>query len=1099
MLAGVTISSDPARSEERLTQLAVRSEQSFQWAATACMYICDLDDGDGTLSAASRIQIMLSTSSNLNDLYTKVFDTQFGNSQPQNLHLLQAVLGMVVAAQKPLSLASYYQLAESHSLIPPNAEFSTEVSQLMRRLASLVSGTDNVKKPLVPLHTSFTDFLQHPRTNEKYKVDLKRSHLILAAGCLNFMQNHPKGLRFNICKLETSVTLNSSIENLPVLIQEHIGEMLIYSCQFWALHCAEVARDQCGLIVPAIKSLLSSNKLLHWLEVMSLLGTSAADTLSALTTLGLTYTSALSYQMEQGIANHVIEAMRFTSYFAIPIALSAPHVYLSTIPFIPTSSPLFSLAKEYKNTLRITNGQSKWWPALSQQYQAKSEVTSVSFAAKKGLLAAGHKDGSIVLWNIRNGQQEGKPLTGHNGFVCSVAMSPDGALLASGSEDKTIRMWDAQTQEPKGQPLTEHDACVRSVAFSPDGTLLASGSEDNTIIVWDVQTQAVKGPPLTGHDACVKSVAFSPDGTLLASGSDDDTIRLWDVQTLAPKGQPLIDPDAGIKSVEAVAFSPDGALLAAGSDDHSIRLWDVHTQAAIGKPLIGHKQWVTSVAFSPDGTLLASGSADRTVILWDVNTQAAEKQAIIEHNEYVTSVAFLPGRSLLASGSGDKKIRLWDVQAHSAKDTPQAGQHHFVNCVAFSPDGNLLASGCYYFDDCAIQLWDINTQTANGRPLTGHYHAVTSVAFSPDGTLLASGSEDKTVKLWDVQTQAAKGKALTGHYQAVTSVAFSQDGTLLASGSYDNTIRLWDVQYKITGGVCLSGHGSAVHSVAFSPDGVLLASGSSDMTIRLWDVQTQAATGSPLAGHDGRVTSVAFSPDGNLLVSGSWDYSVRLWDVGSRAGKGKIMTGHCRPVTSVSFSGDGTTLASGSYDCTVRLWDVTNQAAKGQPLVGHHGQVSCVAFQPSGSLLASGSGDTTVRLWDSNVQINNSNFLQSTDGTLSYKETELGFGSHGNLQPSSTTYSPKIPQMDVPVHDLPFQISLSPSSWQSVLQHGWLTGPHGELILWIPIMYRGPPYDGRSIAVLGKEMHSFLHVNIEKMILGHHWSKCQTSTPGQPA
>ena len=75
-------------------------------------------------------------------------------------------------------------------------------------------------------------------------------------------------------------------------------------------------------------------------------------------------------------------------------------------------------------------------------------------------------------------------LTGHTGWVNSVAYSPDGQQIVSGSHDKTVKIWDANTGKEL-HTLTGHNGSVFSVAFSPDGQRIVSGGGDKTVKIWD--------------------------------------------------------------------------------------------------------------------------------------------------------------------------------------------------------------------------------------------------------------------------------------------------------------------------------------------------------------------------------------------------------------------------------------------------------------------------------------------------------------------------------------------------------------------------------------------------------------------------------------
>ncbi|KAF8300447.1 hypothetical protein DL93DRAFT_2173431, partial [Clavulina sp. PMI_390] len=136
------------------------------------------------------------------------------------------------------------------------------------------------------------------------------------------------------------------------------------------------------------------------------------------------------------------------------------------------------------------------------------------------------------------------------------------------------------------------------------------------------------------------------------------------------------------------------------------------------------------------------------------------------------------------------------------------------------------------------------------------------------------------------------------------------------------------------------------------------------------------------------------------------------------------------------------------------LWDVQSQTAIGVPLTGHGEWVTSVAFSSDGALLASASNKT--------------------------------------IQLSITPQNLFASYIHVPHHNQPFNMFISTSSWHNTLQNGWLKGPHGELVLWIPATYGTVPYHPQLVAILGRDTPPVPHIKVDKLVLGTDWVKCHT-------
>ncbi|KIN99085.1 hypothetical protein M404DRAFT_155993, partial [Pisolithus tinctorius Marx 270] len=334
-------------------------------------------------------------------------------------------------------------------------------------MAPVLGGIADGSSPVRPLHASFYDFLTDHSRSGVYFIDTSESSNLAYAS----LQVLAKGLRFNICRLENSYLRNSQIPDLAERIESNIPQHLSYSCKFWAKHLEMAKFDSC--LATSVQGIVESEKILFWIEALSLLGAlGSAESSLAITARWL----QVSCEVPAALA---MDGVKLLQYFTTAISCSAPHLYLSALPFAPSTS-LFSkqLMCKFSHLVQVAQRGLQDWPAVQLALQ------------------------------------------GHTGVVASVAFSPDGSRIVSGSEDNTVRVWDAKTVQLVLQGHTEE---VTSVAFSPDGNRIASSSWDNTVRVWDAKSGDQIGCPLTGHTDYVTSVAFSPDGNRIVSGSRDNT------------------------------------------------------------------------------------------------------------------------------------------------------------------------------------------------------------------------------------------------------------------------------------------------------------------------------------------------------------------------------------------------------------------------------------------------------------------------------------------------------------------------------------------------------------------------------------------------
>ena len=583
--------------------------------------------------------------------------------------------------------------------------------------------------------------------------------------------------------------------------------------------------------------------------------------------------------------------------------------------------------------------------------QNTGAYTSVAFSPDGSMLASGHSDSAIQLWNVDNFTlirtlptfASNISATAEDG-VTSVAFNSDGTTLASGGVDNTVRLWDVNTGRQKknlGEILGGHTDVVTSVAFGPDPNavdprcpeeILASASRDTTVILWDLSTGQPK-QTFTGHTDIITKVAISPNPMIpvLASSSRDGTIQMWDLS----KGElkHTLTNERGLP-IDNICFKSDGYILMS-SDWLSVNLWATLSGA--------HKQQLEGsfACFSPDGSLIATSNhmpqydyynsggykyGVRILAMHPAQIWGTEEGLVFDNPSFAPAfVLSRDGKTTAVVDAidppNDAKHRrhfefyIYDTTQRSEAYPPPLTKPKTIISTAdwavvpdfcFASDAKIVPDSDYWSASDFVAFEKANPDINTVCDVKILDAGLVDYALSPDGQTLAVLLDRKVAK-----------SDQRGNFQVIRDDWFRS--VLLfdtATGELESLYELAHDHYLRYGHV-------------FSPDGLTLAYVASgwdhnveaDITnIVLKDVRSGSTRQSI------RVptwnTYIGFSPDSKTILSANRDdTSIRMWDVSSGSLKQTLSGSGTGAVIDIAYSPDGKTIAISRQDI-INWWDV---------------------------------------------------------------------------------------------------------------------------------------------------------------------------------
>lgn len=288
--------------------------------------------------------------------------------------------------------------------------------------------------------------------------------------------------------------------------------------------------------------------------------------------------------------------------------------------------------------------------------------------------------------------------------------------------------------------ISGHLGWVRSLAVEPNNQWFASGAGDRTIKIWDLATGSLR-LTLTGHISTVRGLAVSPRHPYLFSCGEDKMVKCWDLET----NKVIRHYHGHLSGVYALALHPTLDVLVTGGRDGVARVWDMRTRSNI-HVLSGHKGTVSDVKCQEVDPQVISASLDSTIRLWDL--AAGKTMGVLTHHKKgVRALAVHPKEFTFASGSTGS-IKQWKCPEGAFMQNFE-GQNAIINTMSVNEDNVLFSGG----DNGSMSFWDWKTgyqyQSLDTTAQPGSLDAeagLMSSTFDKTGLRLICGEADKTSK-----------------------------------------------------------------------------------------------------------------------------------------------------------------------------------------------------------------------------------------------------------------------------------------------------------------------------------------------------------------
>ncbi|ODV80949.1 Utp12-domain-containing protein [Suhomyces tanzawaensis NRRL Y-17324] len=637
--------------------------------------------------------------------------------------------------------------------------------------------------------------------------------------------------------------------------------------------------------------------------------------------------------------------------------------------------------------------------------QAPSPITYLAHHEQSNLVAAGHADGSIKVWDITSSSVLIN-FQGHKSAISILKFDRSGTRLVSGSADSSIIMWDLVGEEGlfklkghKGQItgltfLSEHE--TSEITDDLEDYIL-SVSKDGLIKLWELKSQQCVETHLAHSNDCW-GMGINSSKDLVITNGNRDQVKVWlvdlsqpDQQKIQERGQFEKQSKSRCNEIEFRNLKTSSGtvqLFYLQNADRTIEIFRVRSEEEIKKGIAKRTKRLKEKGYEDDEILQSLTDSEISMMITPFTTLRTASKIksctwVQSSSKKLDLLVSLINNSIeyhnITVPELIKKAQPNEITSVKQHSIDLLGHRTDIRAMDLSSDNKLLATA----SNGELKIWNIKTTNViRTFTLEGGY--ALCCKFLPGGTLVVVGFKNGDLELYDLATSSLVDRVEKAHDSgsskdedsgsAIWSLDLTPDGKTLVTGGNDKSVKFWNFKVEqelIPGSRTTVSRLTFVHNqtlelnedvlcVKISPDAKYLAVSllNNNVQVVFFDSLKLFLT---LYGHKLPVLSIDISDDSKLIITSSADKNVKIWglDFGDCH---KSIFAHQDSIMNVRFIPESHNFFSSGKDGLIKYWDGDKFECV-QKLPAHQSEVWCLCVSTDGSFMVSTSHDHSIRIW----------------------------------------------------------------------------------------------------------------------------------------